>query len=235
MRLEERGYYVDPSWKRLDLGQALLAWCEARGQEIATNRSENPVAVTYVAHDNRQGREIVQGAGFRLVKVHYQMEQRLDGPLPAPVWPDGVTVRTAVPEEDYRATHELIETAFAYPGRTATTYEQWAELMLKDDIYDPELWFLAASGEEIIGACLCFAYPELGWVRQLAVVEPWRRKGIGSALLRYASGVFRERGHDRVGLAVESERPSAMAFYEQLGMRCVRQHDEYERAIESDR
>jgi ribosomal protein S18 acetylase RimI-like enzyme len=63
------------------------------------------------------------------------------------------------------------------------------------------------------------------------VAENWRRKEICTARLGHASGVFRERGYDRAGLAVESENPDAIAFYEQLGMQCVRQHDEYERAI----
>jgi ribosomal protein S18 acetylase RimI-like enzyme len=224
---------VDPSWDGLDLGQALLTRCEARGRAIAKDRSEDLVARTYVAHDNRQGHEIVQGAGFRLVMVHYQMEQRLDVPIPAPVWPEGVSVRVAVPEQDYRAVHDLIETAFTWPGRTPTTYEQWRGLMLNDDIYRPELWFLAVRAETIAGACLCFAYPEQGWVRQLAVVETWRRRGIGSALLCHAFRTFREQGYERAGLIVESENPRAMVFYEQLGMQRVRQHDEYERAIGS--
>jgi len=223
--------YVDPSWEGLDLGQALLARCEARGQEITEDRSEGLVAKTYVAHDYQQGHEILQGAGFRLVMVHYQMEQRLDVPLPVPAWPEGVSVRAAVPEQDYRAVHDLIETAFTWPGRTPIPYEAWRGLMLNDDIYRPELWFLAVSGKEIVGACLCFAYPESGWVRQLAVVEAWRRRGIGSALLCHAFRTFRERGYERAGLVVESENPRAMDFYEQLGMRRVRQHDEYGRAI----
>ena len=78
-----------PSWEGPDLGQALLARCEARGRAIAKERSDELVVTTYVAHDNEQGHEIVQGAGFRLVKVHYQMEQRLDGVLPAPHGPMG--------------------------------------------------------------------------------------------------------------------------------------------------
>jgi hypothetical protein len=32
-------------------------------------------------------------------------------------------------------------------------------------------------------------------------------------------------------LAVDSENPDAYAFYQRVGMHCVRQHDEYERAI----
>jgi ribosomal protein S18 acetylase RimI-like enzyme len=156
---------------------------------------------------------------------------RLDEPPLAPIWPAGVAVRTAVPAREGRAIHPLIEAAFARPGRTATTYEEWADLMMRDDILDPDLWFLAVAGEDLVGACLSFAYPEQGWVRQLAVAEAWRRRGIGTALLRHAFGVFRERGYDRAGLAVDGENPNAYAFYQQVGMQRVRQHDEYERAI----
>jgi mycothiol synthase len=223
--------HVDPSWAGQGLEQAILARCEARGQAVAHARSEEMVAKCYVPHGNRLRRETVQAAEFRLVKYHFQMGIRLDGPPPSPIWPVGVSVRTAVPEQEGRAIHRLIEAAFARPGRMATTYEEWTGLMMPADILNPDLWFLAVAGEGIVGACLCFAYPELGWVRQLAVAEGWRRKGIGTALLYHAFGVFRERGYDRAGLAAESDNPDAIAFYEQLGMQRVRQYDEYERAI----
>jgi ribosomal protein S18 acetylase RimI-like enzyme len=228
----EYSFYVDPSWPTPDLGQALLARCKARGQEVAQGCSDDLVARTYIAHTNRQEREIVQRAGFSLAKYHLQMEVRLDGPPPAPAWPVGVTVRTALPEQDGRALYRLIETAFAWPGRAARTYEEWQKLMMGADILDPDLWFVAVAGEAIVGACLSFAYPELGWVRQLAVDEAWRRRGLGTALLNHAFGVFSQRGYDRIGLAVESENPRALAFYRQVGMQPVRQHDEYALQIE---
>lgn len=105
--------------------------------------------------------------------------------------------------------------------------------MVRSDTLDPDLWFLAVAGEAIIGVCLSFAYPTEGWVRRLAVTEDWRRKGLGTALLRHAFGVFHQRGYDRAGLVVESENPTAYAFYQQVGMQPVHQHDEYERVIGS--
>ena len=132
-----------------------------------------------------------------------------------------MSVRTAVPEQDGGALYRLIEAAFAWPGRAERTYEEWQKLMMGADILDPDLWFLAVAGEAIVGACLSFAYPELGWVRQLAVDEAWRRKGLGTALLHHAFGVFRARGYARGGLAVDSENPDAYAFYQRVGMRRV--------------
>jgi mycothiol synthase len=227
----EYAIVVDPSWAGLGLDQAILARCEARGQAVAQACSEEMVAKCYVSHASQRMHEVLQAAGFRRVKYHFQMGVRLNDPPPAPIWPAGVTIRTAVPEQDGRAIHQLIETAFARPGRTATTFEEWQDFMMRGDTLDPDLWFLAIAGERIVGACLSFAYSTEGWVRQLAVVESWRRKGIGTALLRHAFGVFHGRGYDRAGLAVESENPGAYAFYQQVGMQPVRQHDEYERAI----
>ena len=93
--------------------------------------------------------------------------------------------------------------------------------------------FLAMAGQEIAGACLSFAYPTGGWVRQLGVAEAWRRRGIGMALLRHTFVEFRKRGFDNVGLSVESERPDAHLFYQQVGMRQERQFDEYVKGIKA--
>jgi ribosomal protein S18 acetylase RimI-like enzyme len=224
--------YAEPEWRGPDLGRALLARCEARAREVAQELGQDVVVRTYVPHTNRRMRSLAKGAGYDLVRYHFQMGVRLNKPPPAPAWPAGVAVRTAVPGQDEPAIHDLVEAAFARPGRTPTTLEEWKRLMLRADLFDPDLWFLAVAGESLVGVCLCFPYPGEAWVRQLAVAERWRRKGIASALLRHAFGVFRERGYDRAGLAVDSENPNAYAFYEQVGMHQVRQYDEYARALD---
>jgi ribosomal protein S18 acetylase RimI-like enzyme len=109
--------------------------------------------------------------------------------------------------------------------------KSWQEAMMRPDIFEPDLWFLAVAEGEIVGACLSFEYPEEGWVRQLAVSERWQRQGLGSALLRHAFGVFYLRGQNRVGLTVASDNAGAHAFYQNVGMECVRQYDEYNRIV----
>ena len=102
---------------------------------------------------------------------------------------------------------------------------------MRSDIFEPDLWFLAVHGGEIVGACLSFEYPEEGWVRQLAVAERWQRHGLGSALLRHAFGTHFRRGQRRVGLTVASDNAGAHAFYQNVGMERVRQYDEYNRTV----
>jgi mycothiol synthase len=155
----------------------------------------------------------------------------MQGELPPPRMPEGIALRTALPGEDFHAVHNLIETAFDRPGRTPSQYEDWSGAMLRSDIYDPSLWFLALEGGALVGACLCYEYPEGGWVRQLGVHPTWRGKGLGSALLRQAFYAFQGRGYDRVGLTVDAENENAYLFYQRLGMQRVRQYEQHEKPL----
>ena len=57
------------------------------------------------------------------------------------------------------------------------------------------LWTVAWAGDEIAGGTICEAeYYEMGWVRSLSVRRPWRRGGLGMALLLNAFRQFHERG-----------------------------------------
>ena len=66
-----------------------------------------------------------------------------------------------------------------------------------------------ASGGEVCGVALCTAGQfDMGFVNSLAVRPPWRRRGLGLALLRQAFTWFWERGERRVGLGVDTENPT---------------------------
>ncbi len=172
-------------------------------------------------------------SGYRPGNYYFQMQVDTTVDLPDPTWPAVVTVRTADAFQDDQAIYEVIEAAFARPGREKTSFQQWTDHMQRSDIFDPELWFLAMVDEEIVGACLAFDYPTGGWVRQLGVLPPWQRKGIGRALLQRTFQAFKERGVESVGLSVESERPDAFEFYKSAGMRQVRQYDEFLKGMSS--
>jgi ribosomal protein S18 acetylase RimI-like enzyme len=61
---------------------------------------------------------------------------------------------------------------------------------------------------------------EAGWIASLAVRKPWRRRGLGEALLLRSLGQFYERGERVVQLGVDAENPSgATRLYERVGMR----------------
>ena len=236
------GFELDLDPELLDdaLGQELLALCESRAREMVAGRDQSAAAkVTwYIPHVNARSRCIAELAGFRPTRYIFNMQMDLIEPLPVPIWPEGIIVRSANPPDDDRAIHKLIQTAFERPGRDYHPFDNWKAFMMRPDIFDPELWFLAehtsgSGAKELVGACLCFAYPDEGWVRQLGVAEAWRRQGLGRALLQHAFSVFFERGYGRVGLSVDGENPNAYQFYERLGMRRLRQYDAYTKLLPS--
>jgi GNAT superfamily N-acetyltransferase len=224
LRLE---FYGDPDEPDAALRADLLALCLARGREMAAGRQQELVARTFVAHSNQADLAVVEQAGFRPGRYFFQMGIDLDRRPPAPQWPPGIASRTVIPGQDDRQLHQLIQDAFYQPGRTPQAFDSWREFMMRPDLFDPELWFLALEGETIIGACLAFDYPTGGWVRQLGVAQSWRGRGVGKALLQTAFGAFYARQVFDVGLTVESERPDAHTFYQTVGMRQVRQYDEF--------
>jgi len=108
--------------------------------------------------------------------------------------------------------------------------------MTKYDGFDPTLWFLAMDGDEIAGISLCrpYAYddPDMGFVNVLAVRRPWRKRGLGLALLRHSFNEFYRRGKRKVGLGVDAENlTGALRLYEKAGMHVHRQYNLYEKEL----
>ena len=116
-------------------------------------------------------------------------------------------------------------------------FDVWRSFMAADSRFDPELWWLAEDGDELAGVCLNFWHfsgdPTFGWIGTLGVRRPWRRRGLGLALLRHSFVDFKRRGATRVGLGVDAENTTgAVRLYERAGMRPVRRNDAYDRALD---
>jgi ribosomal protein S18 acetylase RimI-like enzyme len=145
----------------------------------------------------------------------------LKDPPAAPEWPDGFTIDTHKPE-DARAFLEALTEAFEEEWHfVPTSFEEWTERRLNAPDFDPTLWFIVRDGDRV--AAILRADPEVeraGWIGALGVLKPWRRRGLGLALLRHAFGEFYRRGQPRIALGVDAENTSgATRLYERAGMR----------------
>ena len=121
-------------------------------------------------------------------------------------------------DQDEQAIHALIQAGFDWRERQPQPFEDWKKFMLRPELFDASLWFMAVRRNKIVGACLCFRYSTMGWVRQLAVNKTERGQGVGRALLEHAFRVFQTMGMPMVGLAVESANLHAVHFYQTAGM-----------------
>jgi ribosomal protein S18 acetylase RimI-like enzyme len=223
--------YTHPGLESNRLTTHLLELCEGRCREQLDPEAGEGSATLYIPHVFQRVRQVIEMRGYELLKYHFGMRIDIPEPPPEPAWPEGITLRNAVPGQDDELIYDFIQTAFDWPGRTPPTFERWRDLMMGASNFDPELWFLAYNDGELVGAVLCFDYPQYVWVRQLGVAPAWRRRGLGAALLQHVFGFFQRRGHKRVGLAVESNNPKAYEFYERVGMKRVQQYDEYRKTL----
>jgi mycothiol synthase len=208
---------------------AALGWAE----ELARGRGVELLRVA--ATPGTRVASFLSERGYRPIRHFFRMRIDLDAAPSAPTWPAGITVRAPVPGEE-RAVFDAVEAAFADHWEwTPEDYDEWEHHLLRSGDFDPALWQLACDGDEIAGVCICRVAPgdrELGWVRELGVRPPWRRRGLGTALLLGAFGLFWERGMRAVGLGVDGENTTgAVRLYESAGMRVAHRYDTYEKEL----
>src|SRR5205814_435454 len=102
-----------------------------------------------------------------------------------------------------------------------TPFDKWWQLRVAAPDFDPTLWFIVRDGDELAAVARC--EPErsnAGFVGLIGVRKPWRRRGIGLALLRHIFGEFYRRGQPRIALGVDADNPTgATRLYERAGMR----------------
>jgi GNAT superfamily N-acetyltransferase len=225
-------YWVDlrvPPSESDDVRLALLDWVEGRARERG-----GELLRLFTAETDRATKDLVEAREFRLIRHFYRMRIDFDRDLPAPAWPDGVTVR-AVTSGDTEAVYEAHQETFEDSWESSRqSLEEWTHFMLSEG-FDPSLWFVVESGKEIAAVALCREHEGeagLGWVRVLGVRRKWRRQGVGRALLLHAFHEFRRRGFHAGALGVDAQSlTGANRLYESAGMHVVRRSDVYEKAL----
>lgn len=231
-----RGDYVDvyvhPDYRNTGIGKALLEWSERRALERTPPGQEIRVGQV-ITTGSTGARRLLEKRGYEPVRTYWRMTMPLADSPPSPAWPEGVVVRTFDQERDTRAVYALVQDAFGDNERhTAESFEEWQAFMIDRDAFEPGLWFIAESRGEIVGCVLCPNYEDEGWIRQLAVSRDWRRRGLGTALLRQAMSEFHRRGRRELGLVVDSwNRTGAKELYERAGMTVAREHVRYEKTL----
>ncbi|MCK5247844.1 GNAT family N-acetyltransferase, partial [Candidatus Bipolaricaulota bacterium] len=105
---------VHPEFRGLGLGSSLLAWIEERAHE-AIDKAPDGTRVTVsqgVPDADVQAQELFKDRGYRVIRHFWRMTIELDRDIPEPVWPDGVSVRTFVLEEDLEQTVHAFRDSF---------------------------------------------------------------------------------------------------------------------------
>jgi mycothiol synthase len=233
VRFEAR---VHPDYRGRGIGSHLLAFVERRAQDfVPLAPPEARVALSTWCHSgNTSGKQLLEAADFICNRHTWAMAIDLSDEPPQPEWPAGITLRPFVPERDARAVFEAVEEAFEdHWGHLPSAFEDWYQRRtINNERFDPSLWFVALDGAQIAGVSLCDYYLDAGIVDTLAVRRPWRRLGLGLALLRHSFGEYYRRGMHKVVLGVDSQNlTGATRLYERAGMYIELSYDTYEKEL----
>jgi len=120
---------------------------------------------------------------------------------------------------------------FNYPNDLLKTQSLWRSIekgvslgssdtpeeIKKKLLRDPDLFLVAEEDGEIVGTVIGGFDGRRGLIYHLAVSASYRRRGIGSKLMKEVEARLHAKGCIRCYLLVTTDNPEAMKYYKDLG------------------
>jgi mycothiol synthase len=233
--------YVHPDFMGRGIGTAMMRALEARAcLEIPLAAPDLRVFLRNglsMSEADAVARQMHEHEGYKPVRYQWRMQIELEDAPPAPVWPRGVELRPFAADQHSWSVYEAEQEAFL-DGWDAHVipFEAWQFRKLGRADFDPSLWFVAWDGEQMAGFSQCRWRQGIGWVGTLGVRRPWRKHGLGLALLAHSFGEFHRRGMKTVGLGVDASNPTgATRLYKKAGMTVASEYVIYEKELRPGR
>lgn len=230
--------------ERRGIGSYLLEWGEKRARQAIDHCPKGARVSLYVqaSRSHQPTIDLLEKSGLTPIRYSWFMMKELEDGLPQPVWPYGIRITSFKESSDLetilKATDKAFEDHWGHVDRSGDQerIELFRNTIESDQEFDPSIWYLAMDGDKIAGVALC--NPRLGPDRETGVVDilgvqrPWRKRGIGLALLQHTFTEFLERGYKRVGLGVDTQNLSgATRLYKKAGMEVAREFVVYEKEL----
>ncbi len=221
--------YVHPDALGRGIGRLIATALEEDATRGGARRIQNAVLEADSA-----ARGLLESLGYSTVRLFRELRIELEAPPPTPEWPDGLRVVGFDPERDALEFHAAHQEAFVDVwDHTPRDFEAWSKGHLESERFDPTLWGVVRAGDEIAAGTICTGDTYGGgWVEALFTRRPWRKQGVGAALLGDSLGRFWGRGEHGVGLSVDAASDSgAFRLYERAGMTPVLGWAMYEKGL----
>ena len=221
--------WTRPEWRRRGVGRALVTWAEEHAREMRDSGALGPDLPHFVSGGvnmaNPEHAAAAEALGYERIRYSFSMRRPLDEPIADAPPPEGIELRP-VREADHRKIWEANAEAFRDHWEPAERTEyDFRNLFLEPNL-DTSLWAIAWDGDEVAGGSLNWIDPEenagtgveTGWLGSVSVRRPWRKRGVGAAVITASLRTFKERGMAEARLGVDAENPTgALALYKRLG------------------
>ncbi|MEV0529807.1 mycothiol synthase [Streptomyces sp. NPDC050439] len=165
-------------------------------------------------------RHLAQVLGLTLFRELRQMRRSLsDLDLPAPVLPEGVSVRPFVPGQDDAAWLAVNADAFAHHPEQGSLTQRDLDDRKAEPWFDPAGFFLAEKDGELVGFHWTKVHADegLGEVYVLGVRSGAQGGGLGKALTTIGLDHLAAAGLPTAMLYVDADNKAAVSVYERLG------------------
>jgi mycothiol synthase len=227
--------YNHPDFEGLGVREALFARIEERAHEMMRLAEPDLRVFIHTTTDSRDqtGQDFFARIGYTLVRYFWRMEIKLDAPPPVFALPDGIELRPFDKEAHARLMWQADNEAFSeHWGSHDSTFEEWTFRKFERPEFDPSLWLVAWDGDQIAGYSQNRFRMGIGWVGTLGVRKPWRKMGLGLALLHASFADFYQRGTTTIGLGVDaSNKTGATRLYQRAGMRVATEFVTFEKEL----
>jgi mycothiol synthase len=218
---------VRPSHRGRGIGLALTEWHRTRGrQQLAASDLALPGWIMfYVEERNTSQLRLAERLGLPLARYFTKMERDLALDIPDLALPDGLELAVPTAADSDRIFAAKNEAFRDHWGSQPSTPELWTS-MIEQSTFRFDLSVIALDGDEVAGFVMTQVNPDDfalqgyvgGYIPLVGVTRAWRRKGVAPALLAAALRRYREEGHEKVALDVDSENPTgALSLYTGMG------------------
>lgn len=224
-------FVTHPTLHETNLGTRLLTQMYTRAQERHAEFQNAVVNFhTIVNALERERLGVVQAFGMSELRRFWQMVRPLDAAMDAPRFGEGIVTRAyRVGEDDARVNDAVNEAFRDHFGHSETPIESWKHFV-SQPFFRPDLTLIAedANSHEIAGFSINVVNTKenerlgttRGWIDLIGVRRPWRKQGLGTALLLQVLKNFRDAGLAHAGLGCDSENiTGATRIYERVGFR----------------
>ena len=223
----------------------LLNWFEEKAQRAINKCSpELKVKLQTNALKGYQRRiNDLTNAGFKHARNFYRMLIEMESAPPEAKLPENISIRGMSYPDELEAMARAVELGFKdHWGFVEEPIEEalkfWTHYTKTDELFDPELYFLAVDNKtgDIAGVTLCrieqYGKPETAYIEELAVLPNYRRQGLALGMLHHAFGEVYKRGRDKVALHVDAESlTGATRLYTKAGMQPVETWSNYQKVL----
>ncbi len=233
---------VHPARRATGLEEALLDWAEERGQQrLRLMPGDVPRVLRFSIQDTQAVRRAqLEQRGFDVARRFYRMQRDLSEPIPAVQLPGDLALRVYTPDLGEAVLAAFNEAFRDHWSFEPVTSEDWQMFFIGRTSFRADLTYVVMDGEEVAGFSLNDVSPEEnarrgcseGWIEELAVRRPWRKRGVATALLCASLHAFKAEGLQHALLGVDTENLSgALRVYERVGFKPILSFVQFEKKL----